>query len=401
MANEFENTTFASEKPEPTELERITERITKYKVGITPNNAQTVTTILEKGLQQGIFKLTELDALVSIREEVNRGIIDYNTQVQTAQRRIQELQEEELVAKQVELARRETARNDELAGERQRRKKAEDEVRILKAQLEALSGVAGNVTTAPVAVEQPHAPKVEKPKSKAWEMIRAGRPLQEEPVVEEVADLGEDLPTILDVPEDSKGTEEFLEEVEKVEEEHSTLSRREEVLLDPLSASQKENEPEFKFVDEDEKTKPSFSGPKITGGNAPNIKAVVEEPKTVEAKVDKQIPSFDSEEELLAAAQAKIDASKEEVEEEFEEVTIPSESELRAMTKAEILATSKTLGFSNVSLTQTKDDMISTFLTETEDFIQSLQDSGEFVSATETEDGKKDGNDDIRDGGYF
>ena len=397
MANEFENTTFASEKPEPTELERITERITKYRVGITPNNAQTVTTILEKGLQQGIFKLSELDALVSIREEVNRGIIDYNTQVQTAQRRVQELQEEELVAKQAELAKRETARNDELAGERQRRKKAEDEVRILKAQLEALSGVAGNVTTAPVAVEQPHAPKVEKPKSKAWEMVRAGRPLQEEPVVEDVVDL----PTILDVPEDSKGTEEFLEEVEKVEEEHNTLSRREEVLLDPLSASQKEEkvESDFKFVEEDVKTKPTFAGPKITGGNAPNIKAVVEEPKTVEAKVEKQIPSFDSEEELLAAAQAKIDAAK--AEEEFEEVTIPSESELRAMTKAEILEISKTLGFTNVALTQTKDNMISTFLTETEDFIQSLQDSGEFVSATETEDGKKDGNDDIRDGGYF
>ena len=402
MANEIENkSTFADSTPEPTESERIIKRIQNFRVGITPDQATSVSQILEKGLSAGLFKLSELKTIISVNEEINKGVIDYNSQVKVAQQRLNELREEELVAKQVELARRETEKHDELAGERQRRKKAEDEVRILKAQLEALSGVAGNVTTAPVAVEQPHAPKVEKPKSKAWEMIRAGRPLQEEPVVEEVADLGEDLPTILDVPEDSKGTEEFLEEVEKVEEEHSTLSRREEVLLDPLSASQKENEPEFKFVDEDEKTKPSFSGPKITGGNAPNIKAVVEEPKTVEAKVDKQIPSFDSEEELLAAAQAKIDASKEEVEEEFEEVTIPSESELRAMTKAEILATSKTLGFSNVSLTQTKDDMISTFLTETEDFIQSLQDSGEFVSATETEDGKKDGNDDIRDGGYF
>ena len=421
MANEIENkSTFADSKPEPTESERIIKRIQNFRVGITPDQATSVSQILEKGLSAGLFKLSELKTIISVNEEINKGVIDYNSQVKVAQQRLNELREEELVAKQVELARRETEKHDELAGERQRRKKAEDEVRILKAQLEALSGVAGNVTSAPVAVEQPHAPlKSDKPKSKAWEMIRAGRSEPEEVKSEDfitelkeedIADLGQDLPVVLDVPEDAKGISEFFEEVETVQEladvadklvdEHTELTRREQVLLDPLTASQKE-ESEFKFVEEDEKTKPTFSGPKITGGNAPNIKAVVEEPKTVEAKVDKQIPSFDSEEELLAAAQAKIDASKEEVEEEFEEVTIPSESELRAMTKAEILATSKTLGFSNVSLTQTKDDMISTFLTETEDFIQSLQDSGEFVSATETEDGKKDGNDDIRDGGYF
>ena len=422
MSNEIEKNTFASQKPQPSELERITERITNYKVGITPNNAQTVNTVLEKGLQQGLFKLSELDALIAIREEVNRGIIDYNSQVKVAQQRIQELQEEELVAKQAELARRETERNDELAGERQRRKKAEDEIRILKAQLEALSGVAGNVTSAPVSVEQPHAPlKSDKPKSKAWEMIRAGRSEPEEVKSEDfitelkeedIADLGQDLPVVLDVPEDAKGISEFFEEVETVQEladvadklvdEHTELTRREQVLLDPLTASQKE-ESEFKFVEEDEKTKPTFSGPKITGGNAPNIKAVVEQPKNVEAKVDKPIRQYDSEEELLADAKRRAEErkAKQEAEEEFEEVTIPSESELRAMTKNEIQNIAQTLGFTSVVSTLTKEKMVETFLSETEEFIQSLQDSGEFVSATDTDTEKTKDGDDIRDGGYF
>lgn len=423
MANEIENqSTFANSTPEPTESERIIQRIQNFRVGITPDQATSVSQILEKGLASGIFKLGELKTLTSISEEINKGVIDYNSQVKVAQQRLTELQEEELVAKQTELARRETERNDELAGERQRRKKAEDEVRILKAQLEVLSGVAGNVTSAPVSVEQPHAPlKSDKPKSKAWEMIRAGRSEPEEVKSEDfitelkeedITDLGQDLPVVLDVPEDAKGISEFFEEVETVQEladaadklvdEHKELTRREQVLLDPLTASQKE-ESEFKFVEEDEKTKPTFSGPKITAGNAPNIKAVVEEPKNVEAKLDKPIRQYDSEEELLADAKRRAEERKaqQEAEEEFEEVTIPSESELRAMTKNEIQNIAQTLGFTSVVSTLTKEKMIETFLSETEEFIQSLQDSGEFVSATDTDTEKTKDGDDIRDGGYF
>lgn len=423
MANEIENkSTFADSTPEPTESERIIKRIQNFRVGITPDQATSVSQILEKGLSAGLFKLSELKTIISVNEEINKGVIDYNSQVKVAQQRLNELREEELVAKQVELARRETEKHDELAGERQRRKKAEDEVRILKAQLEALSGVAGNVTSAPVSVEQPHAPlKSDKPKSKAWEMIRAGRSEPEEVKSEDfitelkeedIADLGQDLPVVLDVPEDAKGISEFFEEVETVQEladvadklvdEHTELTRREQVLLDPLTASQKE-ESEFKFVEEDEKTKPTFSGPKITGGNAPNIKAVVEQPKNVEAKVDKPIRQYDSEEELLADAKRRAEERKaqQQAEEEFEEVTIPSESELRAMTKNEIQNIAQTLGFTSVVSTLTKEKMVETFLSETEEFIQSLQDSGEFVSATDTDTEKTKDGDDIRDGGYF
>ena len=50
--------------------------------------------------------------------------------------------------------------------------------------------------------------------------------------------------------------------------------------------------------------------------------------------------------------------------------------------------------------------MIDQFEEQTESFIASLQEDGDFISASETEatrsdEEKKDGDDDVRDGGYF
>ena len=86
----------------------------------------------------------------------------------------------------------------------------------------------------------------------------------------------------------------------------------------------------------------------------------------------------------------------EEPEEEYEEVTIPSESELKSMTKAQINQVAVGLEF-DVPTSLTKNKMIESFLVQTEEFIQSLQDSGEFVSASDSSDDKNN----IRDGGYF
>ena len=89
----------------------------------------------------------------------------------------------------------------------------------------------------------------------------------------------------------------------------------------------------------------------------------------------------------------------EEPEEEYEEVTIPSESELKSMTKAQINQVAVGLDF-DVPTSLTKNKMIESFLVQTEEFIQSLQDSGEFVSASDSDE---DGDDktNIKDGGYF
>ena len=87
-------------------------------------------------------------------------------------------------------------------------------------------------------------------------------------------------------------------------------------------------------------------------------------------------------------------------EEEVVEVTIPNESELRGMTKSKIQREAKTLGFDTVSTKDSKTKMIENFVSSTESFINDLQDSGEFVSATDSGDTDEGGSDD-RDGGYF
>ena len=87
-------------------------------------------------------------------------------------------------------------------------------------------------------------------------------------------------------------------------------------------------------------------------------------------------------------------------EDELVEVTIPNESELRGMTKSKIQREAQALGFTTVSTKDSKTKMIENFVSSTESFINDLQDSGEFVSATDSGDTDEGGSDD-RDGGYF
>ena len=84
----------------------------------------------------------------------------------------------------------------------------------------------------------------------------------------------------------------------------------------------------------------------------------------------------------------------------YEEITIPSESELKTMTKSKINQQALDLGF-DVPTTMTKSKMIESFNTQTEEFIKSLQDSGEFMSATDSDELDDDDKTNIKDGGYF
>lgn len=413
------------EPPQKSEFELVQERISNYTISVTPNNAQTISNILELGLSKGNFKLSELDSLVSIREEVNKGLIEYQTQVQVAQRRLQELQEEETARIVKE---REDAQNElfnKMTEERQNRKKAEEELRLVKAQLEALSNVRGNVTSAPITSggnapsvtgEKPEPnlqpePKVPGKTSPAFAVARALNPVKEEEPISEDKELVEKIEEtkksfkeweetqeeiVLDVPEDAKGTEDFFKEVAKVEEESEELipeedfDEEEQNFLDEELEDLGEDLPveELKVAEEDTTTEPTFP---ITGGNAPNLKGQVSAPQKVSAV-------YDSEEELLKAVQDKIDAKKQQEEEEYDEIVIPSSDELENMTKKQIESAGKELGF-KLSTTDTKDEMIQSFLEQTQEFIQDLQDSGEFVSASDEDDNDK--NDDVRDGGYF
>ena len=85
-------------------------------------------------------------------------------------------------------------------------------------------------------------------------------------------------------------------------------------------------------------------------------------------------------------------------EEEYEEIVIPSETELKRMKKNQINELAKDFEFV-VKMTDTKAKMIEDFLSQVDEYITELQESGEFVSANvEDEDGDTD---DRKDGGLF
>lgn len=511
---------FASEQVEPrepTELEKVQQRIANYQIGIKPQSASAVNTLLELHLKSGLIKLDELEAVIAVRNEVQTGLANYNNSVENAQKQIVQLQEQDRLAKEAVIEKEKSDLVDKIRDQRKQRKDAELKV----AQLEAIlashginmdlnnDGVIGVKEGAlnqdgfvelsaeeAASLAQQHGvtipeTKIQKGKqgeskqtSKAFQMARLLNPEepveQSEPSVAEVEPItqnvelqtkidetkeaisewedqtetevedeemvfgnesteedGFDLPiedetiTIeLPVPEDAKGIEAFLEEVDRVESEseepvgtvesdrevdealegwdangspvteepHTEVSRRERVLLDPLEASQRSDE--LRVAEEDTKTEPTYAKPSavpITSTNMP--RKTLTSGDSVEAEVKEQkINTYDSEEEMLEAVQQKIDTAVEQ-EEEFEELVIPSADELRGMTKKKIQETAESLNF-EVSTKDTKEDMIESIAEQTETLIQSLQESDEFVSATETVKDEDD-NVDRRDGGYF
>ena len=100
-----EPTNFASEQAptQPTELERVQQRIANYKIGINPNSAQAVSTLLQLHLKSGLIRLEELETVVAVRDEIQKGLTDYNMSVETAQRQLNELIEADRVIEQSEL----------------------------------------------------------------------------------------------------------------------------------------------------------------------------------------------------------------------------------------------------------------------------------------------------------
>ena len=414
---------FAQQVPEKSEIERIQERIANFKIGLSPQSAQIVNGLLESHLKTGQVKPNELEALILVRDDVVKGVEEYNTQVQNSQTRLQVLLEEEQVAKQLEIARRIEAEKTKTADERQLRKSTQDRLKLMEDAL-AKAGItidldgdgviglpAGEVATPLTQTEQQRVDQIvadtpaptiapaSKPKTKAWDMIRALNPVTEEPVVEDTVDVATDVevdePTLsindefnAQVDEAKKSFAEFIEP--KTEEVMDELDLFEQDLID-----EEQFNDSFVVDEEDEKSSPSFA-PVITGGNAPNITAKIDEPQSINAS----IPSFNTEEELLANAQAKIDELEEEVEEEFEEIVIPNASELQGLTKGKIKEQADLLGFSTVMTTSTKQEMIDTFVLESEAYIKELTEDSGFISANELTDGEDDGNDN-RDGGYF
>ena len=218
---------------------------------------------------------------------------------------------------------------------------------------------------------------------------------------------------VLPVPTDAKGTEDFLKEVEVVDlsDEDTTEEPVEEVGFDANGTPTSDFD-----VPQSETTgtigitkKPVISD----SDNPAVIKAEVSKAQPLNVRIvpEEEIADFESRANGIKATDFPttehdesddLESLKKVEEEEFEEVVVPTESELKGMTKSKIRAEALKLGFDTVSTKDSKTEMITQFTLATEQFINDLQDSGEFVSANEEgEDNETEDTTDVRDGGYF
>ena len=431
---------------EPSELERITKRIQDYKIGLTPNSLQITNAMLESQLKNGLFKLTELDAVIQIRNEIVEGMGEYQTQVQNAQRRIQQLSEEDIAEKAAATSARDEAQKLKLGDERQRRKSVEDRCARLEAIL-ASHGIHEYLdlsqedfdskdTLEEIAQEEEKKTEPKKP-SKAFALARAMNP--EGTAVEPAKpDYGVDL-----IEQEPSVSEVLQDELEPIPEKQAYPDLTEDDLVEwsvdeqPASVSQSEETLDFDIQEvlndqEEEATQTELFYEEVDKIETEAQSQIEELPPTTLGSVtsapvvsNQQLPSteFDESDDIEAAKtmeseggpvvdgdnitapiKDKISLGKVKLipdpveEEEIDQIEIPNRPELERLTKAKIRDEADKLGF-DVNTSDTKNQMIDSFETQTQQFITDLQDSGEFVSATES--GDDDDDDDTRDGGYF
>tara|TARA_A100001388_G_scaffold87196_1_gene63070 strand:- start:1055 stop:2302 length:1248 start_codon:yes stop_codon:yes gene_type:complete len=410
--------TFAQQQvtEELSESDRIRKRIQDYKAQLSPNTLQVIQILLDSQLKSGLIKPADLDAIVMLRDEVNKASIDYSTQVQNAQRRLEELSATETAEKVAAEEAKIQAIVDSRDAERARRKGVEDRLAQMEAVL-ASHGISmdlnqdgvvglkeGQVADELTEEEQEQVDdmiQVEKENittepSRAFQMARALNPEPDMPPPDPMESW--DKPAVSD-----EQMEEAVKQIEQEEFEEKVAETKKS--FKEWDEQNKQESFDFKpsgtttesFMDEVERVnevaeadeiledEPQSSAPVVSAGQVNEVQA---------EELAEENPEFV----LHRESVRMIDEMPEQVEEEYEEVVIPSESELKSMTKSKINEQATSLGF-DVPTTLTKSKMIESFLTQTDEFIQGLQDSGEFVSASDDSDGDDKTN--IKDGGYF
>ena len=394
--------TFAQQEVKEQELsesDRIRKRIQDYKAQLSPNTLQVIQIMLESQLKSGLLKPADLDAVVMLRDEVNQAQIEYNTQVQNAQRRLQDLSETEIAEKVAAEEAKVKAIVESRDAERARRKSVEDRLAQMEAVLAShgismdlnQDGVVG-LTEGQVAdelTEEEQAQvdemiQVEKDNitSKPSRAFQVARALNPEPAVSD-----EDMVKANEIADEIEEFEKKIEETKKSFKEWDEENKQESFDFTPSGTTTES------FMDEVERVN------EVADADEQLSSAPVVSAGQVNEEQAEELAEENPELVLHRESVRMVDEMPEQVEEEYEEVTIPSESELKSMTKAKINEIAVGLDF-DVPTSLTKSKMIESFLTQTDEFIQSLQDSGEFVSATDSDE---DGDDktNIKDGGYF
>ena len=93
--HEHHPTAFEQEQvvSEPTEIERIQKRVSDFTVGLRPATAEAALASMSMLLEKGLIKVADLDAVISIREEINKGLIEYKTTVEVATKQMERAQQ--------------------------------------------------------------------------------------------------------------------------------------------------------------------------------------------------------------------------------------------------------------------------------------------------------------------
>ena len=424
-----EETKFSQEQvtPELSESDKIRKRVNEYKAQLSPNSLQVIEVMLNQQLAGGKIKAGDLDALILLRDDINKASIDYRTQLEHAQRRLNELAETEMAEKVAAEEAAKQALVDSRDAERQRRKTVEDRLAQMEAVL-ASHGISmdlnqdgvvglkdGQVADELTAEEQAQVDnmiQVEKDNvttqpSRAFQMARAMNPapdpmetwdgpLTHEPSVsdEQMAEANEMISELEEEGFDANGSP-TTEVPKSVPQSETTKTFSEWDKETQLELKLREEVPEDAKGTEDfnaeveRVTQQASSAPVISNSQLPDPTEVLETP-TEDGGPDDEF--------VLSRQSVKMIEDYPE-EEEYEEITIPTESELKKMTKSAIAEHAGVLDF-DIPTTLTKAKMIEKFMVEVETYITNLQESGEFVSATTEEDEDAD-TDNHKDGGYF
>ena len=127
------------QEPKLTEVQKIQQRVANSRVLLSPAVAQSCLATVELALNSGLFKMTDLDAAVQIREEITKGIIDHNTTVATAQKQLEQAQLRDQEELERQLAEQREQERQQLVDERILRKTTQNRL----AQMEAILLKAG------------------------------------------------------------------------------------------------------------------------------------------------------------------------------------------------------------------------------------------------------------------
>lgn len=132
-----EKTSFSEEKVERSELERLRENLSNYQVPVSVGVAKAIKVILERYLKAGLVTFEDMQGLVDIHTQLDNGLAEWTKFQERTNIRLRELVDLENKKIQLEISKRELEKEQILTEERQRRKKLQQELDMLRRNRDA------------------------------------------------------------------------------------------------------------------------------------------------------------------------------------------------------------------------------------------------------------------------